>query len=539
MATLEIEVDNLRAALSSASERPDGESLGRRAVALTPYWLERSQWSECRHWLVAAAQSQGLSRPLRARVLNRRCYLEMWAGDVAMVPALVVEALELLDSLDEPIEQGRAHGFRVIAISRVAGPEAARSELDVALPLLRRGGDSWGLAMLLAFFAGARLFHDRPEENRAMLDEAIEVAISSGDRRTLRLTECFAACAAITEGRIDEAERLTESALRSASSADHATPMIFSLFVQSWAHLIRGDIEASRAKAAECLTVSRRSEESPVFDGLALWAMAQADLAEGAVAEAMPRFVEARGLTATDLTWAGLPALTLAQVAADLDDPEATEAALHDAEPLAEARGLVWIAGRLALTRARISEDPVLTDALVRDGLARAGAAGDQIGVVDGLELLADVALEREDDAMAMRLWAGASSARSALGYVYPARGLSVHRERLAGATQRIGAERTATLWAEGAALAVDEALAYATRRHGHRKRPATGWYSLTPSELEVAHLVAEHRTNPEIARMLFVSRATVKTHLLHIFAKLGMRSRSELAAEAIHRGDG
>jgi len=38
---------------------------------------------------------------------------------------------------------------------------------------------------------------------------------------------------------------------------------------------------------------------------------------------------------------------------------------------------------------------------------------------------------------------------------------------------------------------------------------------------------------------MLFVSRATVKTHLLHIIAKLGMRSRSELAAEAIHRGDG
>ncbi|HEY6297064.1 MAG TPA: LuxR C-terminal-related transcriptional regulator, partial [Streptosporangiaceae bacterium] len=49
--------------------------------------------------------------------------------------------------------------------------------------------------------------------------------------------------------------------------------------------------------------------------------------------------------------------------------------------------------------------------------------------------------------------------------------------------------------------------------------------------------LVARHQSNPEIAERLFVSRATVKTHLVHIFAKLGVRSRSELAAEAIRRG--
>jgi DNA-binding CsgD family transcriptional regulator len=45
------------------------------------------------------------------------------------------------------------------------------------------------------------------------------------------------------------------------------------------------------------------------------------------------------------------------------------------------------------------------------------------------------------------------------------------------------------------------------------------------------------HQSNPEIAERLFVSRATVKTHLIHIFAKLSVRSRSELAAEAIRRG--
>ena len=70
MTRLKIEVDNLRAALNAASERPDGEILERLAVALTPYWLERSQWSECRYWLVAATRSPVLSRPRRARVLK-------------------------------------------------------------------------------------------------------------------------------------------------------------------------------------------------------------------------------------------------------------------------------------------------------------------------------------------------------------------------------------------------------------------------------------------------------------------------------------
>ena len=49
--------------------------------------------------------------------------------------------------------------------------------------------------------------------------------------------------------------------------------------------------------------------------------------------------------------------------------------------------------------------------------------------------------------------------------------------------------------------------------------------------------LVAEHLSNPEIAQKLFISWATVKTHLIHIFTKLGVSSRSELAAQAIRRG--
>jgi DNA-binding CsgD family transcriptional regulator len=75
--------------------------------------------------------------------------------------------------------------------------------------------------------------------------------------------------------------------------------------------------------------------------------------------------------------------------------------------------------------------------------------------------------------------------------------------------------------------------VAYATRNSGGRKRPATGWASLTPAEQQVVRLVGEGLRNEAIARRLFIAPGTVKVHLSHIFTKLGITSRAELAAKA------
>jgi pimeloyl-ACP methyl ester carboxylesterase/DNA-binding CsgD family transcriptional regulator len=66
-------------------------------------------------------------------------------------------------------------------------------------------------------------------------------------------------------------------------------------------------------------------------------------------------------------------------------------------------------------------------------------------------------------------------------------------------------------------------------------RRPATGWEALTDAERPVADLVAGGLTNREVAERLFLSRYTVETHLKHVFAKLGVSSRAELAAQAPH----
>jgi DNA-binding CsgD family transcriptional regulator len=72
--------------------------------------------------------------------------------------------------------------------------------------------------------------------------------------------------------------------------------------------------------------------------------------------------------------------------------------------------------------------------------------------------------------------------------------------------------------------------------RRGARRRPPTGWESLTPTEHRVVDLVVEGLSNPKIGERLFISRRTVQTHLAHVFTKLGISSRTQLAAEATRR---
>jgi DNA-binding NarL/FixJ family response regulator len=64
-----------------------------------------------------------------------------------------------------------------------------------------------------------------------------------------------------------------------------------------------------------------------------------------------------------------------------------------------------------------------------------------------------------------------------------------------------------------------------------------TGPDALSPRELEVLRLVAEGATNQVAARRLLISETTIKTHLLHIYAKLGVRDRAAAVATAYQRG--
>jgi DNA-binding CsgD family transcriptional regulator len=187
------------------------------------------------------------------------------------------------------------------------------------------------------------------------------------------------------------------------------------------------------------------------------------------------------------------------------------------------ARGLV----------AHAAGEPAEAEDLQHAALALRQRCGFEPGIAESLEALATLAADEESYDEATRLLAASAALRGRIGFVHqPAERVRLDAE-VARLERALGADPFAAAWSGGRSLTADDAVAYATRARGERKRPSTGWASLTPTEERVVALVAEGLTNPQIAERMFIAPGTVKVHVSHVFTKLGLSTRSELAAAA------
>jgi DNA-binding CsgD family transcriptional regulator len=222
---------------------------------------------------------------------------------------------------------------------------------------------------------------------------------------------------------------------------------------------------------------------------------------------------------------------------------DATGASARAEEAIAAARQLGnqprEADARLLQARLALAADgPLAAEALAQDALGTFVEFGHTVELPEALDVLAQVAAAVDAHEDAARLIGAADAGRGTFGAVVRSPG----REReiaavLAGLEEALGSAAADEARAEGAALSLDEAVAWVRRTRGTRKRPAGGWESLTPTELQVVELAAEGLTNPQIGERLFITRGTVKVHLSHVYGKLGIRNRSELAATAARRG--
>ncbi len=148
---------------------------------------------------------------------------------------------------------------------------------------------------------------------------------------------------------------------------------------------------------------------------------------------------------------------------------------------------------------------------------------------VDALELLAVTLARRNRTVDAGRLLGATDTFRDRMGYRFrfPMR----HRQ-----LDALRPELDSGDLARGAGLSLSEAVVLAQGTRGKRGRPSFGWEGLTPTELRVVDLVMTGASNAEIAEKLLVGVSTVKTHLVHVYGKLGLRSRTELAAAAARK---
>jgi DNA-binding CsgD family transcriptional regulator len=217
----------------------------------------------------------------------------------------------------------------------------------------------------------------------------------------------------------------------------------------------------------------------------------------------------------------------------------AAAAALDEAEALVDS-GQGLFSADTDLERARLWRvvgEPDRAEEDAHAALRTAFEGGFRRTVILALEELAHLGAASGSIHEAARLLGACRAARGSAGLVPTAE----EQRWLDDTGTAIGAglgedgEAAAAL-SEGERLSLDEAVAYARRARGERGRPSAGWGSLTPTERRVVDLVLDGLSNPQIAERVFMSRGTVKSHLTHIFTKLGVSTRAELAAMAARR---
>jgi DNA-binding CsgD family transcriptional regulator len=203
-------------------------------------------------------------------------------------------------------------------------------------------------------------------------------------------------------------------------------------------------------------------------------------------------------------------------------------------DAVATAEGSHRVVVLTTSARVAIAEgQPARAERDAHDALARAADLGTHLFIPDILECLGALAGDAGSHSEAARLFGAAHSSRQSMGTIRFKVWDADYEASVASLREALGEADFDAACAEGAALSADEAIAYVQRGRGERKRPASGWASLTPAERDVVRLVSEGLGNNDIATRLFVSPRTVQSHLTHVYAKLGLTSRVQLAQQA------
>lgn len=342
---------------------------------------------------------------------------------------------------------------------------------------------------------------DRFAEATELLDAAQALAVAEGDESSLAEIVAHRAELALWAGRFDEAAELADAGVAAARAAElrGRLPQVLDFRAQVRAH--RGDAPGTYADAGEVLDTPRLAGWAA---GLAYWSLGFLELSRDDGAAAVRHLDAAetaywRHLISEARQWRYVPEHVEALVATGQSER---------ARPLV-VRLEEWAA------RLQTGSSAALT---ARARAFVAESDGDRGAALDGHAFAA----ARFDE---LRLPFEAARSRLHLGRTQR----RARRKREARATLE---QALATFDRLGAPLWAERAREALGRIGG---RVASGG-KLTAGERRVAELVAVGRSNKEIAATLVVTPRTVEAHLTRVYAKLGVRSRTELAARLASR---
>jgi ATP/maltotriose-dependent transcriptional regulator MalT len=434
------------------------------------------------------------------RALHWRAWVRYWGeGDRQEAWADFEEAADLLREADDRVFQ--ALNLALLAWSYVSTSEASRARplLAESLALTDAGAAPHARCYCLGVLGFLETLEGDIEHTEARLEEALALAQEVGDPYVDICVRMFLGFLDLYRGRYSEARDRCERGL--AMAIEHRSPNVeaFMRLVLANLAFAEGRLDAAAADIEISFAIL-----GPVMPGVGAFCRS----IQAQVAVAQSRLSDARRYAAEALS-VGRETDTVAAV--------------------------VW-ALSVQASLARIDGDAHSAEDLLHDACDLVHQVGFRPAMCEILDDLAGAIAHQGRFEEAARLLGAAQSLRAAIGVQSsPVRGPS-HEANITMLREALGIEVFDKAWAQGAALDIEDALSYARRRRGQRSRPPYGWNSLTPTEAQVVELVAEGLTNPQIGQRLFVSARTVQTHLTHVFAKLGVSTRAELAAKAVQR---
>ncbi|WP_372510895.1 helix-turn-helix transcriptional regulator [Mycobacterium angelicum] len=532
---VEIEIDNLRAAFACSREDGEVQAALELTSSLQPLWLTRGRIQEGLAWFDAVLTDQNarpgdVSAVVRGRALADKASLDA-SRSIHDNLDQAQQAVAIARDIDDPALLARAL-TACGAISSYSA-EAARPYLAEAIGIARELGDRWRLTQILTWQAYGAFYAGDPVQAYAASQEGRELGEAIGDRFHARSCRWTLGLAQMMKGALPDAITQFRAVTGDADAAHDALFSWGSRLALANALALHGDTHAAMGAANASLAAA--SDLWPFNEGFSYAVLATAAVAAGDVPAAAQASAAAQQLLGEQGELAATVTNPMAEIA--LAQGDLVAAGVSAEHEVSVSAG--WHLARALTTRARIAiakGEPEQAERDAHKALACAAEYEAHSAIPDVLECLGRLAADGLSYRDAVRLFGAANEFRRQMGVVrfkiYDA-----DYEAMATALRNaMGQQDFDSAWAEGAGLSVDEAVAYVRRGRGERKRPSSGWASLTPTERDVVRLVADGLANNEIAARLFVSRRTVQTHLTHVYAKLGLTSRVQLAHEGASR---
>lgn len=522
----ELEIDNLRAAFNWSRAHEDAELAARLATSLFPLWVH-SRTLEGLSWLnLVLTDPAKLAPATHARALADKAIFNALTGDYGHVDE-AEQAVEIARHLNDPALL--AWALAACGFTCSYSPDLALPYLERAIELSPAMNDDWRLSQIYGVQAYTAFVAGDLTTTQVAAEKGHALADTVGDWSVSRLCRLCLSLAHLHRGDLAMAVTHARNVALEAEAAHDPLFSTQSLNVLAEALTCQGDITGARAAADACVRAAadlidfhRALSFGPVVDV----SLADGDI-PGAVAAgmaafdacALPQLLAINGNPIARAAWASGDLVTARHLADD---------ALTVGSGFQRVL-LLQIRARVAMAEGELEE----AERDARDALAIAAETGGYLTAPELLEALAELACTAGQHPRAVRLFGAAAGARGRIGAVRAKIYDTSHADAVATLRKAMPQQDFERLWQAGTAMSMAEAITYACGTDAERKRPSSGWASLTPAEHNVIRLVSAGLRDKDIASKLGISPRTVHSHLNHIYTKLDISSRVQLVQEA------